>query len=99
MVRRTAPATWITSASRSEPFDEEAIRETLTGRGYRAGAVEPRYGARGDGPSIYLEDPEGNTVELKGPPFTAAGKADDSIQRMTRSPSPPPGEAVPGQQQ
>ena len=26
-----------------------------------------RYGAEGEGPSIYVEDPEGNTVELKGP--------------------------------
>lgn len=36
----------------------------------RAGgaAVERRYGAEGEGPSIYLSDPEGNTVELKGPP-------------------------------
>ena len=32
------------------------------------GPVERRYGAEGYGPSIYLQDPEGNTVELKGPP-------------------------------
>ena len=25
-----------------------------------------RYGAEGEGPSIYLEDPEGNRIELKG---------------------------------
>jgi len=25
------------------------------------------YGAEGFGPSIYLKDPEGNTIELKGP--------------------------------
>jgi glyoxylase I family protein len=30
-----------------------------------------RYGAEGDGPSIYVLDPEGNTVELKGPPEPA----------------------------
>jgi len=30
--------------------------------------VAPRYGAEGEGPSIYLSDPEGNVVELKGPP-------------------------------
>ena len=29
-----------------------------------------RYGAEGDGPSIYLFDPEGNMVELKGPPVS-----------------------------
>ena len=28
--------------------------------------VESRYGAEGEGPSIYLTDPEGNAIELKG---------------------------------
>ena len=36
--------------------------------GIEAGATSTRYGAEGDGPSIYILDPEGNTVELKGPP-------------------------------
>ena len=31
-----------------------------------------RYGADGFGPSLYLFDPEGNMVELKGPPEGAA---------------------------
>jgi hypothetical protein len=26
-----------------------------------------RYGAEGDGPSVYINDPDGNTIELKGP--------------------------------
>jgi glyoxylase I family protein len=26
-----------------------------------------RTGAKGDGPSIYVLDPDGNSVELKGP--------------------------------
>lgn len=73
-----------------EPFDEESIRRTLATRGYRAGPVEARYGARGDGPSIYVEDPEGNTVELKGPPF-GAGDAGHAIQRMPGSPAGGPG--------
>jgi catechol 2,3-dioxygenase-like lactoylglutathione lyase family enzyme len=30
-------------------------------------AAGQRYGAEGEGPSIYIEDPDGNTVELKGP--------------------------------
>ena len=55
-----------------EPFDEAAIRKALARGGYPAGPVEARYGARGDGPSIYVTDPEGNTVELKGPPFASA---------------------------
>ena len=53
---------------RVEPFDEAAIRSHLAQHGYPAGAVESRYGAQGEGPSIYLADPEGNGVELKGPP-------------------------------
>ena len=53
---------------RVEPFDEAAIRGHLDAHGIAAGPVEMRYGAEGDGPSIYLLDPERNTVELKGPP-------------------------------
>jgi glyoxylase I family protein len=47
-------------------FDEAAIRAHLTTHGIEAGTVETRYGADGFGPSIYLKDPEGNVVELKG---------------------------------
>ena len=50
-----------------EPFDGEAIVEYLARHGHAAGPVESRYGAEGQGPSIYLKDPEGNVVELKGP--------------------------------
>jgi glyoxylase I family protein len=53
---------------RVEPFDEPAIRRHLDRHGISAGATETRYGAEGSGPSIYLLDPDGNTVELKGPP-------------------------------
>jgi glyoxylase I family protein len=53
---------------RVEPFDEAAIRAHLAAHGVEGGAVEPRYGAQGTGPSLYLSDPEGNVVELKGPP-------------------------------
>ncbi|MDB5933202.1 MAG: family virulence protein [Massilia sp.] len=52
---------------RVEPFDEQAIRAHLAAHGVQAGPVESRYGAEGEGPSIYLQDPENNTVELKGP--------------------------------
>jgi glyoxylase I family protein len=57
---------------RVEPFDEAAIRAQLGRFGIHAGAVEQRYGAEGHGPSIYLADPEGNVVELKGPPDPSA---------------------------
>jgi glyoxylase I family protein len=53
---------------RVEPFDEAAIRAHLAAHGIDAGKTERRYGAEGEGPSIYLSDPEGNVVELKGPP-------------------------------
>lgn len=50
------------------PFDVEAIRSYLRARGIEVGELAVRYGATGEGPSYYLSDPEGNTVELKGPP-------------------------------
>ena len=54
-------------ALRLESFDEAAIRADLERHGIEAGEVAERYGAEGTGPSIYLEDPDGNVVELKGP--------------------------------
>lgn len=53
---------------RVEPFDEAAIRAHLAAHGIEAGPAASRFGAEGEGPSIYLQDPEGNTIELKGPP-------------------------------
>ena len=53
---------------RVEPFDEAAIRAHLAAHGIEAGPAASRFGAEGEGPSIYLNDPEGNTIELKGPP-------------------------------
>jgi catechol 2,3-dioxygenase-like lactoylglutathione lyase family enzyme len=50
-----------------ERFDEAAIRAHLAVHGIAAGNVEQRYGAEGSGPSLYIADPDGNTVELKGP--------------------------------
>ena len=54
---------------RLEHFEEEAIREHLARFGVVGSKLETRYGAEGKGPSIYIQDPEGNTVELKGPPI------------------------------
>ena len=53
---------------RVEPWDAEAIRAHLRAHGVEPGKVESRYGAEGEGPSIYIDDPDGNVVELKGPP-------------------------------
>jgi catechol 2,3-dioxygenase-like lactoylglutathione lyase family enzyme len=52
---------------RVEPFDQEAIVSHLGRHGVAVGEIRRRYGAEGNGISIYLQDPEGNTVELKGP--------------------------------
>ncbi len=53
---------------RVEPFDEAAIRRDLAAHGVEAGELASRNGAEGEGPSLYITDPEGNGVELKGPP-------------------------------
>jgi catechol 2,3-dioxygenase-like lactoylglutathione lyase family enzyme len=53
---------------RIDPFDGPRLREWLSGKGVDPGEVVQRYGAQGEGPSIYLSDPEGNVIELKGPP-------------------------------
>ncbi len=52
---------------RVEPFDEKAIVAHLERHGVTVGDIKTRFGAEGNGVSIYLSDPEGNTVELKGP--------------------------------
>jgi catechol 2,3-dioxygenase-like lactoylglutathione lyase family enzyme len=52
---------------RIEPFDAQALHSYLLSKGVSAGPVESRYGAEGQGPSIYIQDPEGNRIELKGP--------------------------------
>lgn len=52
---------------RVEPFDQDAIVAHLKGHGIKVGEIHRRYGAEGNGVSIYVTDPEGNTVELKGP--------------------------------
>lgn len=53
---------------RVDPWDEASIRRHLQAHGVTAGETGRRNGAEGEGPSIYLSDPEGNVVELKGPP-------------------------------
>ena len=66
---------------RVEPFEADAIHSHLAACGVDAGKVESRYGAEGEGPSIYLNDPEGNTVELKGPAWPAGSRTAASPAR------------------
>jgi glyoxylase I family protein len=58
-------------AVRIEPFDPASLRSHLQAHDIDAGEVVQRYGAEGDGPSVYITDPDGNTIELKGPATTA----------------------------
>jgi catechol 2,3-dioxygenase-like lactoylglutathione lyase family enzyme len=57
-------------AVRIAAMDVPAVTAHLARHGIDAGEVRRRYGAEGYGSSIYIEDPDGNTVELKGPPET-----------------------------
>jgi glyoxylase I family protein len=58
-------------AVRIEEMNVPAITAHLKAQGIDPGEVRRRYGAEGYGSSIYITDPDGNTVELKGPPETA----------------------------
>ena len=53
---------------RIEPFDENALVAHLVSNGLTVGEIKSRFGADGYGPSLYISDPEGNVIELKGPP-------------------------------
>ena len=49
-----------------DPTDMEALLEDLRSRNVAVeGPVSPRWGARGNGPSFYIWDPDGNKIELK----------------------------------
>ena len=54
-------------ALRIETFDADAIRAYLAANGITASGVMDNFGAEGNGPSIYVRDPDGNMIELKGP--------------------------------
>jgi len=55
------------------PWDGAAIAKHLAAHGFDPEIVS-RYGAEGNGPSIYVTDPEGNNLELKGPPWAPVPK-------------------------
>lgn len=40
------------------------------------GPAAKNYGAEGFGPSLYIADPDGNVIELKGPASSAADHGD-----------------------
>jgi len=47
------------------PFDEPRLTAWLGARGVVAQTPSSRYGAQGEGRSFFVEDPEGNRIELK----------------------------------
>ena len=49
------------------PYDEAALRLDLGDHDVEVLESGLRYGAEGEGPSLYVRDPEGNVVELKRP--------------------------------
>lgn len=50
-----------------EEFDEKAIRAHMERHNVPCGELMQCYGAEGVGPAVYITDPEGNKIELKGP--------------------------------
>ena len=56
------------------PWDGEAVLAHLRRPWTSRREIVSRYGADGDGPSVYLTDPEGNNLELKGPPWAPVPK-------------------------
>ena len=53
-------------ALKIDPFDIDTLRAYFASRDVDIKSFQIRFGADGEGPSVYLEDPEGNGVELKG---------------------------------
>jgi glyoxylase I family protein len=52
---------------RVEDFNVEEILAHLQEHGVEASDIYHNYGAEGFGVSLYIKDPEGNTIEFKGP--------------------------------
>ncbi|MFZ0009951.1 MAG: VOC family protein [Steroidobacteraceae bacterium] len=50
------------------PFEESALSAGLTALGVSVHEPSSRYGAQGEGRSFYIEDPDGNRLELTGGP-------------------------------
>ena len=47
------------------PISENEMKAHLESKGVEAGDFDDRYGAQGFGKSVYINDPEGNVVELR----------------------------------
>jgi catechol 2,3-dioxygenase-like lactoylglutathione lyase family enzyme len=67
-------------------FDENALIKFLRSKGVEPFDIAKRFGADGYGPVIYVRDPDGNMVELKGPSEPVPANVDTTT---TRQPPPP----------
>ena len=48
--------------------DARKAKAHLRAHGIEPSSTGTRFGAEGEGVSVYITDPDGNVVELKGPP-------------------------------
>ena len=80
---RATAATWITLRWNSAASTPPRFRAHLDAHGIEHGEPSQRYGAKGTGPSIYIKDPDGNTVELKGPGDGSAPLARMKVMEIT----------------
>jgi len=50
-----------------QSIGEEELKSFLKNKNIKVGEFANRYGAEGDGRALYIEDPDGNTIELRPP--------------------------------
>ena len=60
-----AAPVWPQQSNLDLKISRPELENWLRLHGVAVGPFETRYGAGGFGPSIYIDDPDGNTVELR----------------------------------